>query len=97
MAPAEETIWSDPEKALAELRSVIGFDCQKKGIGADAKVSVRISEREEFGRRKVRMIEQEVFATTAGQVRNDIPRSLDLLDLDLHDAQQDEDKPWKRN
>lgn len=70
MAPAEETVWSDPQKALAELRSIIGFDCQKKGIADDAKVSVRIAEREEFGRRKVRQVEREVFATTAGQVRN---------------------------
>lgn len=66
MAPAEETVWSDPQEALAQLRSIIGFDCQKKGIAADAKVSVRIAEREESGRRN----EREVFATTAGQVRN---------------------------
>ena len=65
MAPAEETVWSDPQKVLADMRSIIGFDCQKKGIAADAKVSVRIAEREEFGRRN----EREVFATTAGQVR----------------------------
>lgn len=70
MAPAEETVWSDPQQALAQLRSIIGFDCQKKGITADAKVSVRIADREEAGRRKVRMVEREVFARTAGQVRN---------------------------
>jgi hypothetical protein len=70
MAPAEETVWSDPQKALAQLRSIIGFDCQKKGITADAKVSVRIADRGEAGRRKVRTVEREVFATTAGQVRN---------------------------
>lgn len=70
MAPAEESVWSDPQKALAKLRSIIGFDCQKKGIAADAMVSVRIAEQEEDGRRKQRRVEREVFATTAGQVRN---------------------------
>ena len=83
IAPAEETVWSDPQKALAELRLLIGFDCQKKGIAADAKVSVRIAEREQFGRRKVGMVEREVFATTAGQVPMDNEKRLVMKFEDL--------------